>query len=78
MAKHPADADGDGLSDSDEKKLFGTDPDSADTDDDGLTDSEEILDHGTDPFEPDTDKDGWTDSEEVVRGTDPLDPKDHP
>ena len=36
------------------------------------------YEHGTDPQNPDTDYDGWTDGEEIEKGTDPLDPNDHP
>jgi hypothetical protein len=65
-----------------------TDPLDDDTDDDGLKDgsasSEDMNDNGrvdageTDPNNPDTDGDGWDDGTEVRRGTDPLDPDDHP
>jgi serine/threonine protein kinase len=43
------DTDGDGLSDSDEINVYGTDPDFADTDLDGTSDGEEIA-NGTDPL----------------------------
>ena len=66
------DSDGDGLSDSDETGIYGTDPDDPDTDDDGVSDGDEIT-AGTDPLDPDTDGDGLTDGEEVTLGTDPLD-----
>ncbi|MBB5349860.1 putative HAF family extracellular repeat protein [Haloferula luteola] len=42
------DTDGDGISDSDEVKIYGTRPDMADTDKDGFTDAQEIA-LGTDP-----------------------------
>ncbi len=44
------DADGDGLSDFDERTVHGTDPFAADSDGDGLSDSDE-LSHGTDPLD---------------------------
>ena len=53
------DADGDGVSDSDEI-LAGSDREDADTDDDGLTDDRELL-IATDPTDCDSDDDGLTD-----------------
>ncbi len=44
------DADEDGLLDSDELSIHGTDPFNHDTDCDGLSDGEEILNHFTDPL----------------------------
>jgi hypothetical protein len=69
------DSDGDGLKDSEEKKL-GTDPDDYDTDGDGLCDGQEVNTYGTDPLVSDTDKGGINDGDEVNRGTNPLDRKD--
>jgi hypothetical protein len=67
------DTDGDGLTDSEELNVFGTDPLNPDTDADGLTDGTEVNTHATDPLNPDTDGDGLTDGEEVnVHATDPL------
>ena len=69
------DTDGDGLSDSEETTIHGTDPNDADTDDDGLSDGEEVLTVGTDPLDDDTDGDDLDDGEEVNdTGTDPLNP----
>jgi len=48
-----------------------------DNDEDGLTNYQEYQ-HNTNPNRPDTDNDGWDDGIEVDRGTDPLDPNDHP
>jgi outer membrane protein OmpA-like peptidoglycan-associated protein len=59
-----ADADGDGLSDDDEKK-FGTDPTRADTDGDGLGDAEEVKNYMTNPLKADTDNDNLTDQQEI-------------
>jgi len=66
------DADGDGLSRSEEEE-WGTDPTKADSDGDGLSDGEEVLDHGTDPTQADSDGDGYSDGEEVEAGSDPND-----
>ena len=70
------DLDGDGLSDSDEVGIYGTDPNNSDTDGDGLTDGEEVNIHGTDPNIIDTDVDGLSDGPEVFYLYDPLDPLD--
>lgn len=66
----PADADGDGLSKSEEEEL-GTDPSNADSDGDGLMDGEEV-ELGTDPLHEDTDRDLLNDGDEVALGTDPF------
>jgi len=62
------DNDGDGLLDSRELILFGTDPDSADSDNDGLSDGDEILIYRLDPINPDTDGDGVLDGEDETTG----------
>jgi hypothetical protein len=46
-----SDRDGDGLFDSDETNVYGTDPDNPDTDGDGIDDGQEVFD-GTDPLTP--------------------------
>jgi len=43
-----------------------------------LNDYDEVLVYGTDPTYPDSDGDSYNDGYEVSRGTDPLDPLDHP
>ena len=63
------DADGDGLTDAEEKEL-GTSPDSSDSDGDGFADSDEI-DFGSDPLAADADADGLQDADEAAAGTDP-------
>jgi len=68
------DKDGDGLADSAEVKVHGTDPLDADTDDDGLSDGAEVNVHGTDPLDADTDNDGFSDGFEVAMGSDPNSP----
>jgi outer membrane protein OmpA-like peptidoglycan-associated protein len=66
------DADGDGLTNKEEKEL-GTNPKVADTDGDGLTDGQEVLTYKTDPLKADTDGDGLSDGDEVMKyKTDPL------
>lgn len=67
------DADGDGLTDS-EERTFGTDPADPDTDGDGLSDREEVRTYGTDPLKADTDGDGFSDGSEVQNGYDPNGP----
>jgi len=68
-----ADSDSDGLTDSDEIDIYGTDPLNYDTDWDGLGDGEEVNVYGTDPLDQDTDYDFLTDGQEVnIYGTDPL------
>lgn len=74
------DADGDGLLDAWEERLFQTRPDQADTDQDGFPDGVEVR-HGFDPLqaragarltERDTDSDGLNDALEIAFGSDPL------
>ena len=63
------DTDGDGISDSDEINIYGTDPNSADTDQDGMDDGWEIS-QGLDPFlddaDDDLDSDGIPNIEEYI------------
>ncbi len=66
------DADGDGLTGS-EEIVLGTDPSRSDTDEDGLLDGEEVNLYLTQPLNPDTDGDGMLDGDEVAQGSDPLD-----
>jgi PGF-CTERM protein len=70
-AETDRDADGDGLTDSAEKRA-GSNMFATDTDGDGLNDSREVG-LGTDPNDPDTDGDGLPDAAEIDRGTDPTD-----
>lgn len=71
------DTDGDGLTDTDETEVYGTDPANADTDGDGLSDGDEVFIDGTDPLNPDSDSGGVNDGVEVlIDGTNPLDPAD--
>ncbi|MBQ6248260.1 MAG: hypothetical protein IJK04_15420, partial [Kiritimatiellae bacterium] len=69
------DADGDGLTDWQEIKVFHTDPHLADTDCDGVGDGDEVQ-NGTDPLSPDSNGDGIPDgttpeawSNNVLRAT---------
>lgn len=59
-----ADTDGDGLLDSEETGIYGTDPNDPDSDQDGLDDGDEIA-LATDPLDSDTDADGLFDGTEV-------------
>lgn len=71
----PLDSDGDGLSDDDERNIYGTDPHNPDTDGDGLSDGDEVRIYHTNPLRKDTDCDGLTDGEEVLTyHTNPLNP----
>lgn len=71
-----ADADGDGLSDTDEVTVYATDPAVADTDGDGFSDGDEVA-HGYSPrhgerarlTEVDSDKDYLPDAWELALGT---------
>jgi hypothetical protein len=66
------DADGDGLSNSQEFTL-NTNPNVADSDGDGLSDGQEVNTTHTDPAKTDTDGDGLSDGNEVnVSKTDPT------
>jgi hypothetical protein len=55
------DTDGDGVADSDEVELYGTDPETWDTDGDGFSDGDELFATGTDPLVWDTNGDGASD-----------------
>jgi len=56
-APAPVDSDGDGLLDSDETGIYGTDPSNADTDGDGMNDGDEVAFWG-DNWNGDADEDG--------------------
>jgi outer membrane protein OmpA-like peptidoglycan-associated protein len=58
------DADGDGLTNGEEKQL-GTDKKNPDTDGDGLSDGAEVKHHNTNPGKADSDGDGLADGEEI-------------
>lgn len=62
------DADGDGINNEDETKIYGTNPSSQDSDSDGVSDNQEIK-NTTNPNKKDTDGDGVIDSEDAF----PLD-----
>ncbi len=76
IALDAVDTDGDGLLDSDEINIYGTDPFNPDTDGDGLDDGTEVALAANgechDPLNPDSDFDGLLDGEEVLLGTDPC------
>lgn len=66
------DSDLDGLSDSEEIRIYKTNPNKVDTDDDGLTDKEEV-ELGTDPNKADSDGDGLKDSKSEFEKTEEND-----
>jgi hypothetical protein len=80
------DADRDGIPDSQERTVYGTDPSRMDTDDDGIGDGVELTYWGVlwnqdfdqdglvQLLDPDSDNDGDTDGFEINNGYDPLDP----
>ena len=70
------DSDNDGLSNSDETNIHGTNPNQIDTDGDGLNDGEEVNNFGTNPLVKDTDRGGFEDGYEVSKGLNPLNPND--
>ncbi len=59
------DADGDGISNVDEIKIYGTNPLNPDSDGDDVPDGQEIK-NGTDPNKKDTDGDGMIDSQDSI------------
>jgi hypothetical protein len=63
------DDDNDGLFDSDEQLVHGTDPLDPDSDDDGLSDGIEVSVHGTEPNDPDSDDDTIGDADECGTGS---------
>lgn len=65
------DSDKDGLSDSTETLVTGTDPQNPDSDTDGLNDGVEVA-NNMNPLDPDMDNDGASDGDEVRAGTNPL------
>ncbi len=66
------DQDDDGLVDTDETDLYGTDPLNPDSDNDAVGDGDEVT-YFLDPLNPDTDADGLLDGDEIYSaGTDPL------
>ncbi len=65
------DADGDGLSDSGETLVTGTNPNDPDSDDDGLGDGVEVA-NNMNPLDADMDNDGASDGDEITRGTNPF------
>jgi hypothetical protein len=83
------DSDKDGLTDAEERKLYGTDPDMMDTDGDGISDGDEVSYWGSDwqsdidgdgsinLLDSDADGDCICDGSELVQGTDPGDSTDN-
>jgi hypothetical protein len=79
------DSDGDGITDTDEITIYGTNPYNADSDSDGINDNEELTYWGerwnADPdddalinlLDPDADNDSFLDGLERSQGTDPAD-----
>ena len=85
VAPTQLDSDGDGISDSDEINVYGTDPQNADSDFDGVFDGDEVA-AGTNPLVADnpafadqggagdSDGDRLSDGDEAAFGTDPNNP----
>lgn len=72
VSRQDIDTDGDGLSDGEEKFVYGTSAIYADSDLDGILDGAEVITHGTDPLLADSDGDGFSDYQEInIYGTDP-------
>lgn len=69
------DADGDGLSNGEEKDR-GSDPEKVDSDGDGLSDGDEVLKYLSDPTKVDSDGDSYDDGDEVSEGVSPIDADD--
>ena len=78
------DLDGDGITNSDETTIYGTDPNNPDSDGDGINDGVEVA-SGSDPLDPcspntnalncDSDGDGILNIDEInIYGTDPFNP----
>ena len=65
------DSDGDGLADSDETLITGTDPNNKDSDGDGLGDGVEVVNR-MNPLDADMDNDGMKDGAEIAAGTNPF------
>jgi len=63
-----ADTDEDGLTDSEEIRIWNTDPLNRDTDNDTLSDGDEVNIYGTSPTLEDTDGDGIIDSQDLFPG----------
>lgn len=84
------DSDGDGISDRDERLIYGTHPGKRDSDGDGVDDTTELEFWGTswssDPdgdgvinlLDEDSDNDGFTDGFEIFHNFDPADPSSYP
>ncbi len=64
-----ADTDEDGLTDSQEIRIWNTDPLNRDTDNDTLSDGDEVNIYGTSPTLEDTDGDGIIDSQDLFPGS---------
>lgn len=69
------DSDGDGIPDTDEVVLYGTNPSAVDSDGDGLNDYEELFYYKTNPVKFDTDGDSYNDGVEIMNNYSPLNPK---
>lgn len=61
-----SDFDADGLSNSDERGIHGTNPGNVDTDSDSLNDKQELTQYASNPLRSDTDDDGIADGAEVT------------
>ncbi|MEZ4833256.1 MAG: hypothetical protein R2873_14945 [Caldilineaceae bacterium] len=72
------DSDGDGIGNTDERDILGTDPLDADSDSTNTPLPDNENDNGIDDGDEDFDGDGYSNADELNAGTDPFDPSSAP